>query len=68
MRAPARCDRPYRKLRIALGIEAAHKDWPTEITDDELRARLATWQPLVPAGLGFGGIAVLAWLMVIKPF
>lgn len=34
----------------------------------EIDAALAQTKPILLAGIGFGGIAIIAWLMILKPF
>jgi len=41
---------------------------PPPAGDEELAAVLASPVPLVTTVIGFGGIAALTWLMVMKPF
>jgi uncharacterized membrane protein len=36
--------------------------------DEALQRQLAAWNPYRPAIVGFGGIVIITWLMVMKPF
>ncbi|HEX2027477.1 MAG TPA: DUF2269 family protein [Nitriliruptorales bacterium] len=38
------------------------------VTDEDLARLLTNTRPVVVAGLGFGGLLVILWLMVLKPF
>jgi hypothetical protein len=63
----------YQDVRHALGI-ATYNDVrkglepPPPIGDPELVSLLASRRPISVAAVGLGGIALLAYLMVIKPF
>ena len=63
---------PMNKVRIALGMRIQQDkatDPPrTPGTDAELEAALGRLRPDLLAAIGFGGIAVLSWLMAAKPF
>jgi hypothetical protein len=41
---------------------------PPPAPDEELARVLASPQPVIAAAIGVGGIAVLVWLMMLKPF
>lgn len=63
----------YGKIRRALGLKlpmgAKSKDGDRrELPDEELAALLDAVNPLLIALVGFGGIAVMAGLMMFKPF
>ena len=62
----------FRRLRDAVGIRARYgpKDAsePTPLSDDEVAA-LARQSPVTPLAIvGFGGLLIILWLMVLKPF
>jgi ABC-type amino acid transport system permease subunit len=63
---------PLNRVRKALGMKV-YGDKPTDPprqpgTSEELAAALAGIRPELPAAIGVGGIAILAWLMRAKPF
>jgi hypothetical protein len=41
---------------------------PPPVSRDELATILDTRRPEVLAAIGFGGFAILVWLMELKPF
>lgn len=62
----------YSKVRRALGVAT-----PTDIkqgvvpeptSDAELEALLASSRPTIGAVIGIGGLLLIIWLMVVKPF
>lgn len=63
---------PMNKVRIALGlrIQGDKADAPARIpaSDADLEVALGGLRPELLAAIGFGGIAVLSWLMAAKPF
>ncbi len=64
--------RTYRPLRVALGMptfggpQAGAPGQPA--SDDEIAALAAAAQPLPNIVFGIGGLVVLLWLMLFKPF
>jgi hypothetical protein len=66
----------YDRVRIAVGTEPMYgrrrKVWlqerPPPATAEELDALLASSRPIVLAWMGVIGLAVILWLMVLKPF
>lgn len=66
----------YDQVRIAVGTEptlgSRRKAWlrdrPPPVTPSELGSLLASSQPLLIAWMGVIGLAVILWLMVLKPF
>ena len=59
--------------RHALGLSTYNDrrkglDPPPPAADEELERVLSSSRPLATAALGLGGIAVLTWLMMLKPF
>ena len=63
---------PMNRVRKALGLRV-QGDKPTDpprqpAPAEELAAALAAIRPELPAVIGGGGIAILAWLMRVKPF
>lgn len=56
-----------RRLRVAVGIPAPGKVGQPG-TADEIAAALARVRPGISAAIGFVGLALLLWLMVLKPF
>jgi hypothetical protein len=66
----------YDRVRIAVGTEpmlgARKKAWlrdrPPPVSAPELDGLLASSRPLLLAWMGVVGLAVILWLMVLKPF
>lgn len=62
----------FKRLRIALGIRAVGypKDAPDPVPlpDAEVLAIAAASPVAVVSAVGFGGLLVILWLMVVKPF
>jgi uncharacterized membrane protein len=63
---------PLQRIRWSLGLKT-QKDMTAELgpapaSDDVLQGQLAAWNPVRPAIVGFGGIVLITWLMVLKPF
>ena len=60
-------------VRHAVGVATfddlrKKREPPPPASDEELARVLASPQPLIAAAIGVGGIAVLVWLMMLKPF
>jgi hypothetical protein len=60
-------------LRVALGLpttrqRAVAADAPAPADDAALAVLLASPRPLMVTAIGIGGIVVITWLMVAKPF
>lgn len=64
--------RHYGRLRAALGVPVGGKVRPfgddPPPTDAEIDALLDSPIPLVLGGIGGIGLAIIVWLMVVKPF
>jgi len=62
--------RYYASVRQALGQPGRSETGPppTPLSETELVALLDTRRPEALAAIGIGGIAVIVWLMVVKPF
>lgn len=63
---------PLQRIRWSLGLKT-QKDMtaqlgPSPASDDVLQSQLAAWNPVLPAIIGLGGIVIITWLMVMKPF
>ena len=60
------------RLRTALGVrnQGVPKDAPdpTPATDGEILAIAASAPAMALNGIGFGGLLIILWLMVVKPF
>ena len=61
------------RVRHAVGVATfddlrKKREPPPPASDDELARVLASPQPLIAAAVGLAGIAVLTWLMMMKPF
>lgn len=63
----------FNAIRHAIG-QATYDDIrkgrlpPAPATDDELARLLVSPRTLAGAAIGFGGLALIGWLMVVKPF
>jgi hypothetical protein len=64
--------RTYGAARKASGLpnyESGKTNPPLETaSDEEIDAILKTGQPVLLTGIGAGGLALIAWLMIFKPF
>jgi hypothetical protein len=62
----------YRNVRMAVGLPASSSrndnPAPQPATPQELDALLDSRRPDLIAGLGFIGLLLIIWLMVVKPF
>jgi hypothetical protein len=62
----------FAELRRAVGLPysiGSRRQPPIDpLPEDELAIVLAKGRPLALAGIGFGGIAIIAFLMMFKPF
>lgn len=63
----------FEALRHAVGMATyqdvrEHRVPPPPATDGELASLLASRRPAATAFIGLGGIGLIAWLMVLKPF
>jgi hypothetical protein len=60
------------KIRKAVGmpIFEGGKPRPAEqaASADEIEKLLGAWNPWVSLGIGLGGLIVILWLMMFKPF
>jgi hypothetical protein len=59
------------RVRLALGIDPrgpVGQPISTTVDAAALDAAITSGRPLLLVGIGFGGIMVLAWLMMFKPF
>ncbi len=58
------------RVRTAVGIDPKSGEIDSEAVADPaaVDAAIASGRPLLLAGLGLGAVAVLAWLMIFKPF
>lgn len=55
----------FARLRDAVGMRASGAP---KVSDEELAEVLSSSRPWVIAAIGFGGILIITWLMVFKPF
>jgi hypothetical protein len=60
-------------VRHAVGVASfddlrKKREPPPPASDEELARVLMSPQPFVAAAIGLGGLAVLVWLMMLKPF
>jgi len=62
----------FKRLRIALGqrVMGMPKDGPEPVAapDSEILGVAATAPAMALNVIGFGGLLVILWLMVVKPF
>jgi hypothetical protein len=61
----------FNRVRAAVGMDprtGAITDPAATVDPAALEAAISTGRPLLVASLGIGGIIVLAWLMMFKPF
>ena len=59
------------RVRAALGVDPKKRDEPADLTRVDpglVEVAIKSGQPILVILIGFGGIAVLAWLMMFKPF
>lgn len=59
------------RVRLALGIDPSKPNDPpaaTEVDPAALDAAIRSGRPELLAAIGVGGVAILAWLMMFKPF
>jgi len=61
-------DRVRRALGIASPADVKAKVQPPALPPDELAAVIAAGRPGLVAALGLAGLAVITWLMILKPF
>jgi uncharacterized membrane protein len=55
----------FRRIRIAVGTRPSGAPMASDEEIDEL---LGSSRPLLVALVGFGGILIILWLMIVKPF
>jgi hypothetical protein len=62
--------RTLNEVRLGVGLPSAYGQpaRPEPFSAEELDARLNRSQPMLLTVIGFGGLAVIAWLMMFKPF
>lgn len=63
----------FERLRHAVGLQTyqdvkERRDPPPPATDGELAVLLQSSRPAMVALIGFGGIGLITWLMMFKPF
>jgi hypothetical protein len=58
------------EIRIGVGLPSAYGQLPgpERLSIEELNVRLEQIHPYRLAMIGFGGLALIAWLMMFKPF
>jgi hypothetical protein len=59
---------PLDRVRATLGVRNRHEKEFAPKSDEELRAAQAALRPSLVMGVGVVGIALLVWLMELKPF
>jgi hypothetical protein len=68
----AMASRYYATIRTAVGMPSYNDKKgtppPEPVSPDELAGLLDTRRPEAIAAIGLGGLAVIIWLMVVKPF
>ena len=66
--------RPYNELRVAVGVPSFYETNEDAAVDEPLSAEeidallMQQPSPIVLTAIGFGGIIIIAWLMMFKPF
>ncbi len=62
----------YNKVRRALGLRVAYQSRKDRLSsppaEAEVDSILSTARPLAAAAVGIGGIAIILWMMMFKPF
>lgn len=63
----------YDRVRKAVGLHPTqggrkNEPPPSEATPEALDALLTSWRPVLLAAIGVGGLLVILWLMMFKPF
>ena len=61
-------DRVRRAIGVATGEDRKKKVQPEALPSEQLVAVLNSGQPMALALVGLGGLAVITWLMMFKPF
>lgn len=58
------------RVRAAVGIDTKNKtvDTETPVDPSALEAAIQSGRPMLVAAIGVGGVIILAWLMMFKPF
>jgi hypothetical protein len=58
------------RVRAAVGIDekTGKYDPALPVEPAQIEAAVSSGKPMLVAAIGFGGIAILAWLMMFKPF
>lgn len=58
------------KLRLGLGLPSVYNEKPRDVqlTSEEIEGLTKRINPLLLMLIGFGGLAIIAWLMFFKPF
>jgi hypothetical protein len=59
---------PLDRVRSALGLRNRHEKTYAPKSDEDLRAAQAALRPGLVMGVGVVGLALLVWLMELKPF
>jgi hypothetical protein len=63
--------RIFNQVRLAVGLPASYgKEQPRSepVSAEELDALLKRLNPVLLSAVGFGGVALIGWLMMFKPF
>lgn len=62
--------RTLNKIRVALGLPSTRGEKPSlqPANLETIEALLPRTQPVRLASIGLGGLAIIAWLMIFKPF
>lgn len=61
-------DRVRRALGVATPQDVKAKVTPRAVAPDELATVILSGRPMALAVVGLGGLAVITWLMMLKPF
>jgi len=61
-------DRVRRAIGVATPQDVKANVQPARLPPDQLLAVLNSCRPMALAGIGLAGLAIITWLMVLKPF
>jgi len=61
-------DRVRHAIGVATPQDVKANVQPTRLPPDQLLAVLNSGRPMALAGIGLAGLAIITWLMVLKPF
>lgn len=58
------------KLRLGLGLPSVYNEKPSDVplSSEEVDGLIKRINPMLLTLIGFGGLGIIAWLMLFKPF